>query len=61
MPEFDGTGPEGKAPMTGRGSGYCAISLNTSQEELGFLTEQLQVLQQQLKTIELRINQIKNN
>jgi len=24
MPGFDGTGPKGGGPMTGRGSGYCA-------------------------------------
>lgn len=25
MPRFDGTGPESKGPMTGRGQGYCAV------------------------------------
>jgi len=25
MPSFDGTGPQGKGPMTGRGSGYCVL------------------------------------
>lgn len=24
MPRFDGTGPQGQGPMTGRGAGYCA-------------------------------------
>ena len=24
MPRFDGTGPQGMGPMTGRGAGYCA-------------------------------------
>jgi hypothetical protein len=24
MPRFDGTGPRGMGPMTGRGEGYCA-------------------------------------
>ena len=24
MPNFDGTGPQGKGPMTGRGAGPCA-------------------------------------
>ncbi len=23
MPRFDGTGPQGKGPMTGRGLGHC--------------------------------------
>jgi hypothetical protein len=27
MPGFDGTGPQGKGPLTGRGEGYCAIRL----------------------------------
>jgi hypothetical protein len=27
MPAFDGTGPQGKGPLTGRGEGYCAIRL----------------------------------
>jgi len=25
MPGFDGTGPEGRGPITGRGMGYCAL------------------------------------
>jgi hypothetical protein len=27
MPVFDGTGPRGQGPLTGRGEGYCAIRL----------------------------------
>jgi hypothetical protein len=27
MPAFDGTGPRGQGPMTGRGEGYCAVKL----------------------------------
>jgi hypothetical protein len=27
MPGFDGTGPRGRGPMTGRGEGYCALVL----------------------------------
>jgi len=29
MPAFDGTGPTGQGPLTGRGEGYCAIRLPT--------------------------------
>ncbi|MDH5186656.1 MAG: DUF5320 domain-containing protein [candidate division WOR-3 bacterium] len=29
MPGFDGTGPLGLGPMTGRGMGYCAIPLSS--------------------------------
>lgn len=25
MPRFDGTGPLGKGPMTGRGAGFCIL------------------------------------
>ena len=25
MPGYDGKGPEGKGPMTGRGQGYCSL------------------------------------
>jgi len=25
MPRFDGTGPKGRGPLTGRGMGYCAV------------------------------------
>lgn len=27
MPRFDGTGPKGRGPLTGRGMGYCAVRL----------------------------------
>jgi hypothetical protein len=27
MPRFDGTGPRGDGPMTGRGEGYCILEL----------------------------------
>lgn len=27
MPRFDGTGPGGEGPFTGRGEGYCALRL----------------------------------
>jgi hypothetical protein len=27
MPAFDGTGPRGQGPMSGRGEGYCAVRL----------------------------------
>jgi len=27
MPRFDGTGPQGEGPLTGRGDGYCAVRL----------------------------------
>jgi len=30
MPRFDGTGPQGMGPMTGRGEGYCALVIPES-------------------------------
>ena len=30
MPRFDGTGPRGQGPMTGRGEGHCALVLPES-------------------------------
>lgn len=30
MPGFDGTGPRGLGPFTGRGEGYCAVVLSDS-------------------------------
>jgi len=32
MPRFDGTGPQGQGPMTGRGEGYCAVEVPESGE-----------------------------
>lgn len=32
MPNFDGTGPKGEGPMTGRGEGYCALVLPLPKE-----------------------------
>jgi len=28
MPGFDGTGPSGQGPMTGRGQGFCALTVS---------------------------------
>jgi hypothetical protein len=28
VPRFDGTGPRGAGPMTGRGQGYCILQLS---------------------------------
>lgn len=35
MPRFDGTGPRGEGPMTGRGEGYCALELPSPEEKGG--------------------------
>jgi len=38
MPGFDGTGPQGKGPMTGRGGGYCMLKIPQScnEPQIGF-------------------------
>jgi len=33
MPGFDGTGPKGKGPFTGKGMGYCVINLDSKYDE----------------------------
>jgi hypothetical protein len=33
MPGFDGTGPRGEGPMTGRGEGHCALVLPSGKDE----------------------------
>ena len=59
MPNFDGTGPRGKGPMTGCGRGYCVLPVSTPKEELVFLKSQAQALQAQLKQVGARIKGVK--
>jgi hypothetical protein len=61
MTEFDGSGPSGKGPMTGRGSGYCVIQLNTPEAELDFLKNQEQALKEQLRHVKIRIRHIEKS
>jgi hypothetical protein len=56
MPTFDGTGPNGKGPITGRGSGYCVIPLNTTEQEIDFLNNRTQALRQELEHVETRLS-----
>ena len=55
MPGFNGTGPRGLGPMTGRGMGYCVIPLSTQYQELDFLKNRAQALREELGQIETRI------
>ncbi|HEX7363949.1 MAG TPA: DUF5320 domain-containing protein [Dehalococcoidia bacterium] len=55
MPGFNGTGPHGMGPMTGRGMGYCVIPLSPQQEELDYLKKQAQAIRSQLQHIEALI------
>ncbi len=35
MPGYDGTGPRGLGPMTGRGRGYCIMPLEDTSNNMG--------------------------
>ena len=61
MPKFNGTGPGGNGPMTGRGSGSCIIPLNTNEQELEYLKNQEQALRKQLNYVKYRIRRIEKN
>lgn len=58
MPKFDGTGPNGEGPMTGRGMGYCVIPLSTQEEELGYLKKRAEAIRGELNQIEVRIRKL---
>lgn len=53
MPRFDGTGPIGRGPMTGRGFGYCRTAYQPTQQpvapsgenQTGATTENIPVYQ----------------
>jgi hypothetical protein len=60
MPNYDGTGPDGKGPMTGFGRGYCVIPISSSEQELKLLKNQEHVLKAQLNQIRNRIKGLKN-
>ena len=55
MPNFDGTGPEGKGPMTGFGRGYCVMPIKMPEQELRLLSNQARLLQIQLERIKARM------
>lgn len=59
MPNYDGTGPDGKGPMTGFGRGYCVMPISSSKQELELLRNQVRVLQARLKQIRSRIKEVK--
>ena len=58
MPGFNGTGPRGTGPMTGRGMGYCVIPLSTREEELDYLKKRAQVMRGELEKIEVRVSKL---
>ena len=60
MPNFDGTGPDGKGPMTGLGRGYCVLPISGSKREINLLRNQARILETQLKQIRARIKEVKS-
>jgi hypothetical protein len=60
MPKFNGTGPAGKGPLTGHGSGYCAMPISLPGQELELLKNQEKALKKQLRHITTRIKRIEN-
>lgn len=58
MPRFDGTGPGGQGPMTGRGNGYCAMRLPGPKQEIDYLRRQARVLEMQLNNIRVRLGEL---
>jgi hypothetical protein len=66
MPRFDGRGPSGFGPMTGRGMGYCGCgprfqgrSFLSKKEEAEILEEEAQALKEELDAVKERLTEIK--
>ncbi len=58
MPGFDGTGPLGRGPMTGRGLGRCRgfgrripFRMMSKEEEVKLLKEELEEINKRLKEL----------
>jgi len=54
MPGFDGTGPLGQGPMTGRGQGFCALTVSEENpgEVKGFAGLQSVAVSHKVKNLE---------
>lgn len=70
MPRFDGTGPLGYGPGTGRGFGPCVGGMRgnrgfggrrfyTKKEESEMLKDETEVLEEELKAIKERLAELK--
>ena len=61
MPGFDGTGPRGLGPMTGRGRGFCVLkSPDNPQEALTGLTGQANWLVSQRLGDDVQLAQLRS-
>ena len=66
MPRFDGTGPMGYGPKTGRGFGPCGMGYGrgygrrifSRKEEADFLREEVDELKKELEAAKERLEEI---
>jgi len=71
MPRFDGSGPLGFGPMTGRGMGPCGCGMGygrgygrrfySRKEESEMLEEEAKVLEEELKAVKERLSETKRD
>jgi len=61
MPGYDGTGPRGRGPMTGRGLGYCVKDENGNAKHLPSPLENLTELRKEHSKLENLIRNEKAN
>ena len=67
MPRFDGTGPSGFGPRTGRGFGPCGAQVGFGRR-LGCMfgyrkyseKEEVEMLEQELKAVQERLSELKD-
>ncbi len=69
MPKFDGTGPSGYGPRTGRGLGGCCVGgfgrgygrrFYSRKEEEEILQEEVGEMKKELMALEERLQELKN-
>ncbi len=71
MPKFDGSGPLGFGPMTGRGMGPCGYGMGygrgygrrfySRKEESEMLEEEVKALEEELKAVKERLAEMKGD
>jgi hypothetical protein len=60
MPGFDGTGPGGKGPMTGRGRGFCKPNSSSGpfSTEEPITKSEVQSLREQVEQLKMAIDKL---
>ena len=65
MPRFDGTGPLGFGPMTGRGFGPCGYGRGygrryyTKKEEGELIEDEIKEMEEELRALKERLSEIR--